>query len=186
MQLAIVCSIGWLYCLSNPAMPGLLKIGKTSSNPSKRAYQLYTTSVPQPFKIEIAKRVNNFEAKERLIHNLLEKLDKRVNSNREFFSVDLATIKNIFELIDGEPFTPVYEIQNNEKIRHTISDTDIWYAKYDKLTNNVVYKNMHYTFQEFVDLHYCTNKPSFNGTKTYTCEYMEDNIWKPIHDIKMK
>lgn len=173
-------SIGWLYCLSNQAMPNLLKIGKTASDPAKRACQLYTTSVPHPFKIEIAKKVNDYENKERLIHNLLEKFNKRSNNNREFFNVDLIIVRNIFDLIEGEEYAYISELQHNDKIRHIIPPNDIWYAKYDKDQHKIIYKKIYYTFEQFINLHYCTNKPSFNGTKNTICEYQTKDEWNII------
>lgn len=39
-----------IYALTNPAMPNLVKIGKTESqDPQVRMDQLYNTSVPLPF-----------------------------------------------------------------------------------------------------------------------------------------
>ena len=40
--------------MSNPAMPGLLKVGFTTDTPDVRARELYTTGVPLPFKVEFA------------------------------------------------------------------------------------------------------------------------------------
>jgi hypothetical protein len=49
---------GIVYVLTNPAMPGLVKIGKTSQNEvSARISQLYTTGVPLPFDCEYAVKV---------------------------------------------------------------------------------------------------------------------------------
>lgn len=43
-----------VYVLSNEAMPGLVKIGRTSQEPAQRLRNLYTTGVPLPFKCEYA------------------------------------------------------------------------------------------------------------------------------------
>jgi hypothetical protein len=44
---------GFVYVLSNPAMPGLLKVGSTVGPVEKRAAGLSRmTGVPEPFKIE--------------------------------------------------------------------------------------------------------------------------------------
>ena len=48
---------GWVYCLSNPSMPGLLKIGMTLQTPEKRAKGLFSTGVAEAFVIEFAKKV---------------------------------------------------------------------------------------------------------------------------------
>src|SRR5437667_5955882 len=43
---------GFIYILSNPAMPDLVKIGATCGPVEKRAAELATTGVPEVFKIE--------------------------------------------------------------------------------------------------------------------------------------
>ena len=37
---------GWIYCMSNRSMPGLLKVGQTKNCPTLRAEKLQTTGVP--------------------------------------------------------------------------------------------------------------------------------------------
>lgn len=44
---------GYVYILSNAAMPGLLKIGKTTRTPDERARELARgTGVPGPYTVE--------------------------------------------------------------------------------------------------------------------------------------
>ena len=93
---------GWLYCLSNPAMPGLLKIGQTKNEPKIRADQLHTTGVPLPFKIEFAKLVKDYIKKEKILLSLLEQYSNRINPKREFFKISKEEIYAFFELIDGD------------------------------------------------------------------------------------
>ena len=40
---------GIVYVLTNPAMPGIVKIGRTQSDLGSRLSQLYSTGVPVPF-----------------------------------------------------------------------------------------------------------------------------------------
>lgn len=40
---------GFVYVLSNPAMPGLVKIGQTTNEITSRMNELNTTSVPSQF-----------------------------------------------------------------------------------------------------------------------------------------
>ena len=78
--------MGCVYILKNKAMPGLIKIGYTQENAEKRANELYTTGVPQPFEVvyELDKLESEQYAKlENEIHKELD--DYRVNPKREFF-----------------------------------------------------------------------------------------------------
>ena len=78
--------MGCVYILKNEAMPGLIKIGYTKENAKKRANELYTTGVPQPF--EVAYELDGLEPEQSAklegeIHKELAQY--RVNSKREFF-----------------------------------------------------------------------------------------------------
>jgi hypothetical protein len=92
---------GWVYCLSNPAMPGYVKVGKTTREPRERAAELYTTGVPCEFVVEFAKKVQNVSVKEKQLHQLLEKHYQRPNPNREFFQCSSADVHEFFEIMDG-------------------------------------------------------------------------------------
>jgi len=77
---------GFVYILSNPSMPNLLKIGKSDRDPTAfRADELYTTGVPQPFKVEYFAYVEDHHSLETKIHRRFA--NKRPNASREFFTV---------------------------------------------------------------------------------------------------
>lgn len=79
---------GYLYVLVNPAMPGLIKIGRTSRPPATRVSELSgATGVPVPFVLLYDVRVPDAVAGERYVHQLLEERGARVAGNREFFDV---------------------------------------------------------------------------------------------------
>jgi hypothetical protein len=42
---------GWVYLITNKAMPGLVKVGFTTKDPILRAVELGGTGVPHPFKV---------------------------------------------------------------------------------------------------------------------------------------
>jgi len=80
---------GTVYFLTNPAMPGLVKIGYTSGSLEERLRQLNTTGVPRPFQIVATFTVNNAPQCER---ELQQKLGHhRPSKDREFFRVSPAT-----------------------------------------------------------------------------------------------
>ena len=73
-----------VYVLTNPAMIGLVKIGRTTQKDiGDRMRQLYTTGVPLPFECEYACRVDDCSKVEKAFH--LAFGNTRINSSREFF-----------------------------------------------------------------------------------------------------
>jgi hypothetical protein len=86
-------------------MVGVYKIGFTTRSPIMRlkdANSSDTWRPPNLYKLEFAKLVENCKEKETIVHNLLEKFNTRVSSNREFFRTSLDNIKDIFDMIDVE------------------------------------------------------------------------------------
>lgn len=92
---------GWVYCMSNKSMPGVVKVGKTKNHPQERADQLFTTGVPEPFSVEFAKWVKNYSQKEKQLHSLLETQYGRPSPNREFFRCSSTDVFGLFELMEG-------------------------------------------------------------------------------------
>lgn len=86
----------YIYILSNPAMPGLIKVGKTTTHPTQRMGELHSTGVPTPFEMEFSLIVPNCSTSERSAHQALNEF--RVAENREFFCIPVArAIKIILE-----------------------------------------------------------------------------------------
>jgi hypothetical protein len=93
-----------VYVLTNPAMPGLVKIGYTTQEDANaRIAQLYTSGVPVPFKIEFACRVEDAEEVEKALHMAFG--PNRVNPRREFFQVDAEQAIAILRLLHTEDAT---------------------------------------------------------------------------------
>lgn len=76
---------GFVYILTNPSMPGLIKIGKTRLDPANRAAQLHTTGVPAGFQVEYACRTPDPEAVEQAMHVAFG--PTRLSHKREFFQI---------------------------------------------------------------------------------------------------
>ena len=75
---------GWVYILSNPEMPELLKIGFTERDPSSRAKEIsQDTGVPSEFIVDYQVYSSRPYELERKVHELLH--EYRLNNNREFF-----------------------------------------------------------------------------------------------------
>ena len=96
---------GIVYVVSNPAMPGLVKIGKTKAeDPKVRLDQLYDTNVPVPFICEIAVRVADVDQCERALHQAFAQ--SRVNPRREFFNLEAEDILPLLSYLGEEDVTP--------------------------------------------------------------------------------
>ena len=88
--------LGWVYVLTNPAMPGLVKVGHTARTPEVRAAELSAaTGVPGRFAVAWSHPVQDHEALEGLAHGRLARY--RVNNNREFFNCTVAQARRIIE-----------------------------------------------------------------------------------------
>ena len=78
---------GIVYLLINEAMPGFVKIGKTTrSDPQVRIDELYNSSVPVPFECVLAVKVENPTGLEKALHKAFA--SNRINPNREFFQIE--------------------------------------------------------------------------------------------------
>lgn len=90
-----------VYVLTNPAMPGFVKIEKTKLDDVKgRIDQLYTTGVPFPFEVAFAGKVTNADEVEKALH--IAFAPQRVNPKREFFKIDPGQAIAILKLLHIE------------------------------------------------------------------------------------
>lgn len=91
---------GWVYILTNPAMPGLVKIGLTTRSPTERMAELTkATGVPEPFVMVWNRAVRDCGQVEETAHRMLK--DRRVHQGREFFRCDPATAQQVIEAAAG-------------------------------------------------------------------------------------
>ena len=74
---------GWVYVFSNKAMPNLVKIGYSKSDPELRAKEIDGTGIPHPFIVQYEILIDEPHEIEKRIHKHLN--NKRENENREFF-----------------------------------------------------------------------------------------------------
>ena len=79
--------------MSNPAHPGLLKIGQTGRDPEIRRKALSSTGVPQEFVIEYQALSSDYEELEKKIHRKLS--DVRLSKGKEFFKISVPEAINI-------------------------------------------------------------------------------------------
>jgi hypothetical protein len=91
--------------MTNPSMPGLVKIGFTERTVEERLEEAnMSTWIPTPFSVTFAKFVRDPNQKEQTIHRIL--VSDRVNPKREFFSTSPDQVRLLFELVDGPWWDP--------------------------------------------------------------------------------
>lgn len=102
---------GIVYVLTNEAMPGLVKIGKTTQDdPLVRMDQLYTTGVPVPFECVIAMQVEKPDEVEKALHIAFG--PDRINPRREFFKIGAEQAIVIIKQMGLEDVTPQVSAEN--------------------------------------------------------------------------
>ena len=116
---------GFVYCFTNPSMPGLVKIGYTEATVEQRLEDANApnTWIPTPFIAEFAKYVRNPNHKEQVLHQILH--EQRVNPRREFFRADPNRVKLQFELMDGPWWTPVEATEEADDATTRILGDDV-------------------------------------------------------------
>jgi hypothetical protein len=86
----------YVYVLENKYMPGLLKIGYTYNDPQIRASQISkSTGVPGEFVVIHSQKCFNGLRVEKAVHEKLK--EYRVTSNKEFFKVGIAFVKEVIK-----------------------------------------------------------------------------------------
>ena len=109
---------GFVYIMSNPAFPDLIKIGKSTRDPTvERVKELNQTGVPEKFKVEYYAFVEDEDYLERAVHTRFDQ--HRPNKSREFFKVECL------EAIEA--------IRNLSLIRAQIKYEEVFYVSQERL-----------------------------------------------------
>lgn len=88
---------GYVYILTNPSMPGLVKIGHSKHGGEARARHLRTTGVPAPFVLRFEILATNAPALEADVHAAIS--EYRVDPNREYFAMSpLEAIEAVLDV----------------------------------------------------------------------------------------
>lgn len=123
---------GIIYILSNPAMPGILKIGKTTQDDIKtRIAQLYSTGVPLPFECIYAATVQNIDDVENALHIAFG--PNRINPKREFFEIEAIQAISIIKLLEIENISVKIENEPNVINKDEIEAGKVYSRKRPKL-----------------------------------------------------
>lgn len=104
-------AVGWVYILSNPVMPGILKIGFTKGDPSDRCEALSSaTGVPVPFEIEDGLYCLEASRVEAVTHGLLK--DCRINPRREYFKCSVRYAMTALWMADEQIDSEVRDLHS--------------------------------------------------------------------------
>jgi len=96
---------GWVYVISNEAMPGLVKVGFTSKDPEARARQLDNTGSPHPYLVCYEILVEDPRRVERLAHGSLS----GKSENKEWFRCSIEEAISAIKHSAGEKIiTEIY------------------------------------------------------------------------------
>lgn len=201
-----------LYCLSNAAMPGILKIG-TSENVEAMMAGLACADPwrpPAPYEVEFAKKVLNAEAKMCVVQSLLAVQSMPTPG---FFRVALEEVRPFFDgsldwgFLDKE-WPPVVALgereappvgvaikycrdmakcfANSQPIRHVVDDSH-WVGIFDSSNNTIVREGIAYkSLSGFALAHYNYISPGRRSTVNgwSACEYQVDGLWESTYTIK--
>lgn len=92
---------GFIYVLTNPTMPGIVKIGITNRSVENRASELTSsTGVAMPFEVAFQLRVSDMVLAEEMVFTRISQ--KRLSSKREFFSLSLDEAQAVIEQVATE------------------------------------------------------------------------------------
>lgn len=103
---------GWVYVITNEAMPGIVKVGYTLKDPDIRARNLNHTGSPTPYVVDYELLVENPKAIEKATHELLAA--KR--EGKEWFKcTSEEAIAAIKQIVNDEFITENYKRAEREK-----------------------------------------------------------------------
>lgn len=111
-----------IYILTNEAMPGYVKIGKTSTSLEQRIRELSgSTSVPLPFTCYYACTVKNAAFVERQLHDAFD--NNRINPRREFFQISPERVVAALKIGEIENITPKKDFVDSKEDQQALDET---------------------------------------------------------------
>lgn len=109
----------YVYVLTNAAMPGIVKVGKTINVPQRIRTLSSHTGVPVPFDLELAIEVKDAARLEGALHGTLQ--GSRVNPKREFFEIDVEDLRIVLTEC-GEDVTASLDPRQSTAPANTVSE----------------------------------------------------------------
>lgn len=156
---------GWVYVITNKAMPGLVKIGYSTKDPELRAKELANTGVPHPYVVEYDVLVVEPRQVEQQLHCSFSGF----RESKEWFRCDVSyaitEIRNLLgekilleNLKDAERF-----LQSNQTTQVIVEKC--WYQNCQK-EGVFDLKNHKYCHEHFQTLNEYNSSPASNATRS--------------------
>src|SRR3989339_1757777 len=159
-----------IYILTNEAMPGYVKIGKTNNNLEQRVRELSSsTSIPLTFTVFYACTVKDAHFVEHQLHDAFD--DNRVNPKREFFNVAPERVVAALKLAEIENITPQKDIVESKEDQDALNDARKIRGRFNfEMVKIPVGAELYFSRDEnikakVIDTH-GANSIEFNGKKT--------------------
>ena len=107
-----------VYLLTNPSIPDLVKVGRTSNLENRIRSLSSHSGVAVPFECFHASEVLDAEEVEKRLHDAFG--DHRINPKREFFRIHPERVVSILKLIEVRDVTPTEDIVEDQGERETL------------------------------------------------------------------
>src|SRR3989339_1695989 len=110
-----------IYVLTNEAMPGYVKVGRTSTSLEQRIRELNSsTSVPLPFTAFYACIVKDAQFVEHQLHDAFD--NARINPRREFFHIAPERVVAALKLVEIENITPKKDFVDTKEDQEALNE----------------------------------------------------------------
>ena len=108
-----------VYILTNPTIPDLVKIGRTTNLEERMKTLSSHSGIPVPFECYYGCEVEDGQDVERRLHFGFG--DHRVNPKREFFRINPERVKMILEGFSQKDVTPTSDVVEDDQERDTLN-----------------------------------------------------------------
>lgn len=158
---------GWVYVISNAAMPGILKIGFSLKDPMLRAQELANTGSPHPYEVEYEVLIENPREVEQLAHKLLQKKLE----GKKWFRCSLEEAIHSIKSVAKSPV--ILETKNNKNKTKSPPNTTSRHMSSGTYSGNCSFCNSHITVtiqpnSKSVRCPKCLRQSTVNGFKQKT------------------
>lgn len=160
-----------IYILTNEAMPGYVKIGRTSTSVEQRIRELNSsTSVPLPFTAFYACTVKDSAFVEHQLHDAFD--DNRINPRREFFRVAPERVVAALKLAEIENITPKKDFVESPEDQKSLNEARKRRGRFNfsmvgiPLGAEIYFSRDENTKAKVIDTHASDSAIEVNGEKT--------------------